>query len=752
MILPIIGIRLKSKKFVPLITVSGKVRPVLEVYKSDFLNDSIPIYVCSMENEKQVKKIYKIGKISIAENYFTNLKEDAEDDSKDKNSLFIETKFDDGKNISIVVLAGNEKNKIALKEYTANINEEFEQCVAEEREELLLDYGNFVKCKQKSGYLLPEKDLTEDGLVMSESGEENSTDKSADVQKKNKKQKESTKDDFDEAVKTRIKTRGSLSAKINAMFVFFVLITVAAITAGIGYFVYQDTLSKIESTCAEKTRTASVLVEKKIKSLSSNALVLNSIYGKSKTKKEDMDNFFKSNPDVALISLTDGYMLINDDFVIKQGINQNNLVNSLLELVFAKNQERLNSGKSMLFNLSHYVKTRTAGLCIPVLDEKTNTYKIVSVIFSTTDFETVCENGDEYSTYFAEESGNLIAGISYDWVMQCHNLCEFKNKINKVTSLSDYGCYVATYVKLDGYDKYLIDTLVKMAYIAGAVLIIMVLIMTAFGKSIVRPINKMRLAIDKVDNGDFNFNIKSRRHDELGALVKSFSKMCVKFSGRDSYRKTFGNATTDSIYENDKNGNINLNGETKITTVLISEIKDFDTLTKGMTASEVIKLLNEYVSEMEPCITATGGYINKIVGNKIFAVWGVPLSSGTPKSDAVNAIKSAFRMKYALVDYNSDRGTANNPLVKVGFGLHTGATVSGLVGINEIREYACVGTTVDSAYEIENYTKSFGCDILISEDTYLLVNDIIEAQKISGVSIKGQKEAITLYAVSALKK
>lgn len=749
MILPIVGIRLKSKNFVPLITVKGKVKPLFEVYKSDFINGSIPIYVCSMENEKQVKKIYKIGKISIAENYFNNLKEDTEDDSKDKISLFIETKFDDGKNISIFVLTGNEKNKTALKEYTANINEEFEQCVAEEREEVLLDYGNFVKCKQKSGYLLPEKDLTEDGPVMTEIGTEENEDKKSDDSKKNKKVKESKKDDFDEAVKTKIKTRGSLSAKINAFFVFFVLLTVAAIAAGIGYFIYRDAYSKIESNCAEKARTASVLVEKKLKSLSSSALVFNSIYGKSKNKKEDMDNFFKTNPDVALISLTDGFMLINEDFVIKQGINQNNLINSYLENIFTSNIE---SGNKTLINVSHYVKTRTAALNIPVLDQKTNDYKNVVVIFSTADFETICENGDEYSTLLAEQKDNLIAGISYDWVIQCHNICDFKNKICKTSMISDYDCYVATYAKLNGYEEYLIDTLVKIAYIAGAVLIIMILIMTAFGKSIVRPINKLRLAIDKVDNNDFGFKIKSRRHDELGSLVKAFSKMCEKFSGRNSYRKTFGNVTTNSIYEKDENEKINLKGETKIASVLIAEIVDFDSITKGMTASEIIKLLNEYVSEMEPCITATGGYINKVIGNKIFASWGVPLSGGTPKSDAENAIKSAFRMKYALVDYNSDRGSSNKPLLKIGIGLHTGATVSGLIETKEIMEYACVGATVDTASEIENYTKSFGCDILISEDTYLLVNDLVEGQKISGVSVKGQKEAITLYALSSLKK
>lgn len=749
MILPIVGIRLKSKNFVPLITLSGKVKPAFEVYKSDFINGIIPIYICSMENEKKVKKIYKIGKISIAENYFNNLKEDSEDNSKDKKTIFIETKFDDGKNISIFVLIGNEKDKFPLKEYTANIDEEFEQCIAEEREEFLLDYGNFVKCNQKSGFLLPEKDLTEEGPVMAELSSEENEDKLSDGQKKVKKLKESKTDDFDEAVKTRIKTKGSLSAKINAFFIFFVLITVAAITAGIGYFVYCDAYSKIESTCAEKTRTASVLIEKKLKSLSNNAVVLNSIYHKSKNKKEDMDNFFKSNPDVAAISLSDNYMLINEEFVIKQGISQDNLINAMIKNTKVSDN---GAGKTTLANVSHYVKTRTSILNIPVMDEKTNDYKNVSLIFSTADFETICENNDEYVTLLADKKLNLIAGISYDWVMQCHNICELKNKIKKDTMLSDYGCYVSTYAKLDGYEKYFVDLLVKMAYIAGAVLIIMVLIMTAFGKSIVRPINKLRLAIDKVDNNDFSFKIKSRRHDELGALVKAFSKMCIKFSGRDSYRKTFGNTTTNSIFENDKCENINLKGETKITTVLVSEILDFDSITKGMTASEIIKLLNEYVSEMEPCITANGGYINKIVGNKIYASWGVPLSDGTPKSDAANAIKSAFRMKYALVDYNSDRGSSNKPLLKVGIGMHTGATVSGLIETSEIMDFVCVGAAVDTAAEIKNYTKSFGCDILVSEDSYLLINDIIEAQKISGVSIKGQKEAITLYAVSSLKK
>lgn len=750
MILPIVGIRLKSAKFVPLITTEGNVKPVFEVYKNDFTNSEIPIYLCSMENSKKIGKVYKIGKITVAEKYFSELKEDQNDNSKEKKVLFVETRFEDETNIAIRILFGNESKQIPLKEYTADIRVEYEEHVAEEREELLLDYGNFVKCKKKSGFLLPEKDLTEDGSVLSE--KENEKLAEASEKKKSKNKKENKKDDFDDAVKAGIKTKGSLAAKINGLFVFFVILTVCIILAGTGYFIYRDLLSKVEKTCENKARNSTVLIENKLKSLSNSTLAFNSVYEKSKNKGTDISSFFKSNPDVALVSLAGGIQIVNEDFILKQGINENNLASALQNALYDSEIKKVLSGKKIIKNVSHYVKTRTAALCIPVLDKKTNEYQLLAVIFSTSDFEDVCENDDEYVTLFTDENEYLIAGMSYDMVMKCYNICDLKNEIVKTSRLSEYSSMVSTYAKLEGYNKYFIDTLIKIAYVASTAIIIMIIFVSLFSDSIVKPINKMRLGIEKVITDDFNFKIKSRRQDELGALVRGFSKMCERFNSRDSYRKTFGNLTVDNIYKNEQNLNINLNGETKITTVLISEIHDFDSLTAGMTASEIIKLLNEYVSEMEPCITATGGFINKVIGNKIFAAWGSPISSGTPKNDAINAIKSAFRMKYALVDFNSDRGTKNKFLLKVGFGLHTGATVSGLVGTGEIKEYTCVGTTVNSAIEIEKYTKSFGCEILISEDTYLLVNDIVEVQKISDVSIKGQKEAITLYAVSALKK
>ncbi|MBQ0163188.1 MAG: adenylate/guanylate cyclase domain-containing protein [Treponema sp.] len=751
MTLPIIGIRLRSKKFIPLITAQGQVKAPVQVYKNDFVNKEIPIYVCKMENPKKVEKVYKIGRIAVADKYFEKLVEDQNDGSGDKYVLSVESELQDGKNIAIRVIAENQNEKIPLKEYTADILDELDERVAEEREEFLLDYGNFVKCKKQTGFLLPERDLTEEGQVLTETENEEIVDESKVVEQPVEKVKKNKKDDFDDAVRGGIKTRGSLAAKINSLFVFFVIFGMCAIIAGIGYFIYKDANRKLKNNCAEKSRAAATSIARKLDSLSGSALFLDTIYSDAKNKDVVVGNFFKNNPDVALIALSENDFRVNEDFIIKQGNDEKKLIAAYKECNSLSGTDKLNNGKKVVNNISHNAKIRTAALRIPVLESKTNQYRIITVIFSTSDLEAVCTNTDDYGIDFCEENGNLIAGLSYEWVMQCRNLCDFKNKITAVETIPEYSCSVSAFAKTVGYDKYVIDTLVKMAYVAAAVITILLIFMAIFADGLVRPINKMRLAIEKVMNDDYNINIKSRRHDELGALVNSFGKMCQSFMGRDSYRKTFGTTTTENIYHSEQNGNINLKGETRITTVLISEIRDFEKITESLTASEVIKLLNEYVSEMERCITATGGFINKINGNKIFAAWGAPLSSGTPKADAVNAIKSAFRMKYALVDFNSDRGTAAKPAIKVGLGLHTGATVSGQVGSGEITEYTCVGGSVTTAMEIENYTKSFGCDILISEDTYLLVSDIVEAQKITDVAIKGQKEALTLYAVSKLK-
>ncbi|MGB2924559.1 MAG: adenylate/guanylate cyclase domain-containing protein, partial [Limnothrix sp.] len=75
--------------------------------------------------------------------------------------------------------------------------------------------------------------------------------------------------------------------------------------------------------------------------------------------------------------------------------------------------------------------------------------------------------------------------------------------------------------------------------------------------------------------------------------------------------------------------------------------------------------------------------------------------------------------------------------------------VVGNIGSEKRAKYGVVGSQVNLTYRIESYTT--GGQILISEHTYHLLEDILEIRGTQEVSPKGVKTAITIYEVCGIK-
>ncbi len=67
--------------------------------------------------------------------------------------------------------------------------------------------------------------------------------------------------------------------------------------------------------------------------------------------------------------------------------------------------------------------------------------------------------------------------------------------------------------------------------------------------------------------------------------------------------------------------------------ILFSDIRDFTTLSEGMTPEDNFKFINAYLSRMESAILDNNGFIDKYIGDAIMALFG---------GDADNAIKGGI--------------------------------------------------------------------------------------------------------------
>jgi len=152
---------------------------------------------------------------------------------------------------------------------------------------------------------------------------------------------------------------------------------------------------------------------------------------------------------------------------------------------------------------------------------------------------------------------------------------------------------------------------------------------------------------------------------------------------------------------------------------------------------------------MVECIEKTGGVVDKFIGDGIMAHWGTAFTAGNPAADACNCIKAALMMREALSEINAHRASDDPETsdIRIGCGVNTGIVTAGQIGSEQRMEYTVIGDPVNLASRAEALNKSFGTDILITEDTWELVKDKFITEEMPPVKVKGKEKPVRIFAV-----
>jgi adenylate cyclase len=217
---------------------------------------------------------------------------------------------------------------------------------------------------------------------------------------------------------------------------------------------------------------------------------------------------------------------------------------------------------------------------------------------------------------------------------------------------------------------------------------------------------------------------------------------------RDHLRATFGKYMTASVMDHLMAGKVALGGETLTVTILFTDIRSFTTISEKMDAQALVGLLNEYFTEMVGIVISEDGVVDKYIGDAIMCVFGAPV----PKpDDAVRAVRAAVRMRGALVHLNDRLASRGLGPLRTGIGIHTGEVVAGNIGSEARMEYTVIGDPVNVASRLESNTKDLGVNLLISDDTWALVKDHIDARPMKELTVKGRARPVLTYEVLGLR-
>ena len=70
-----------------------------------------------------------------------------------------------------------------------------------------------------------------------------------------------------------------------------------------------------------------------------------------------------------------------------------------------------------------------------------------------------------------------------------------------------------------------------------------------------------------------------------------------------------------------------LGGEDRCLTIYFSDIADFTNISEAMRPNKLVEHLSEYLQALSEQILATGGTVDKYIGDAIMAFWGAPWST-----------------------------------------------------------------------------------------------------------------------------
>jgi adenylate cyclase len=235
----------------------------------------------------------------------------------------------------------------------------------------------------------------------------------------------------------------------------------------------------------------------------------------------------------------------------------------------------------------------------------------------------------------------------------------------------------------------------------------------------------------------------------IGVLVGEYLlEAFARVRTRDAFSRFVPEAVVAQVLAR-TDGQLRLGGERVTGTVMFTDLRGFTTFSEGLSAEEVIDLLNGYLSEISEAVLAHGGTLISFLGDGLMAVFGAPLDQPDHADRAVAAAREMLERR--LPDYNAtllERGFERG--FKMGIGLNTGEFMAGNVGSERRLEYTAIGDTINTASRIEGMTKGTPYALFLAESTReALTTPLDDLVYVDEMAVRGRAQTIKLWSLTS---
>ena len=178
-------------------------------------------------------------------------------------------------------------------------------------------------------------------------------------------------------------------------------------------------------------------------------------------------------------------------------------------------------------------------------------------------------------------------------------------------------------------------------------------------------------------------------------------------------------------------------------TILFSDLRRFTAFSESVDEDRLAEMVSEHLELMAQVVFRYGGIVDKYIGDSVMAVFGSPFPQDNHAQRAVAAAMAMIEAHRALQER---WGTSAEHPLAIGIGINTGTAIAGEVGVSR-REFTHLGDAVNLASRLKDAAQPW--QVLINQSTHERVSDMISAEAIEPLTVKGKSEPIAAFAVSA---
>jgi class 3 adenylate cyclase len=228
----------------------------------------------------------------------------------------------------------------------------------------------------------------------------------------------------------------------------------------------------------------------------------------------------------------------------------------------------------------------------------------------------------------------------------------------------------------------------------------------------------------------------------LAAVMLAISALILELDRRRGLERFLPAEVVERVVAGDA---LRLAGERRVVTVMFSDLRNSTALEEELPAEEVVDLLNAYVGAMAKCVFEQRGMLDKFLGDGLMAVFGIV--EGDVDGGASAAVRAALRMREEIDAVNRQWAPRLGAAIGFGVGIHTGDAVLGSIGVPQRSDFTAVGDTPNTAARLQELTKQYGVELVLSESTVSRLGRGPAARALGHASVRGRREGVAIYTI-----